>query len=119
MSIFIYCLIAFAKIEKTPAPTYKKTFVVTAYSPGDFGVGTRTASGKRVRRGHVAVDTRHIKFGTKMYIPGYGHAVAEDRGGAIKGNRIDVYMTSRGEATRWGRRKVVVTIYRGKNEKKN
>lgn len=118
MSIFVYCMLAFAKLEKMPVSHYKKTFVVTAYAPGDKGVGTRTASGKRVRRGHVAVDTRHIKFGTKMYIPGYGHAVAEDRGGAIKGNRIDVYMTSRGEAVRWGRRKVTVTVYRRKNEKK-
>jgi len=113
MSIFSYLLAASIILGQKPKPNYiTQRFVVTAYSPGDQGVGTKTASGKRVRRGHVAVDRRRIPFGTKMYIPGYGHAVAEDTGGAIKGNRLDVYMTSRKQALRWGRRTVEVKIYK-------
>lgn len=61
--------------------------------------------------GTIAADTRYYPFGTRMYVPGYGWGVVEDRGGAIKGkNRIDLYFDSHSEALRWGRRKVHVTI---------
>jgi len=61
--------------------------------------------------GTIAADTRHHKFGTRMYVPGYGWGVVEDRGGAIKGpKRLDLYYCSHGKALRWGRRKVNVTI---------
>ena len=59
----------------------------TAASAG--GVGT-TATGTTVRKGTVAVDPRIIPLGTRMYIPGYGYGVAEDTGGAIIGNIIDL-----------------------------
>lgn len=94
---------------------YKKKIVMkgTAYDPS---AGKWTASGTRARVGAVAVDPRVIPLGTKLYIesadgfPTYGFAVAEDTGGAIKGNRIDVFYNSRSQALRFGRRNVVVYI---------
>jgi hypothetical protein len=61
--------------------------------------------------GTIAADTRYYPFGTRMYIPGYGWGVVEDRGSAIKGiDRIDLYFDSHADALQWGRRKVYVTI---------
>ncbi len=63
--------------------------------------------------GTIAADTRHYPFGTRMYIPGYGYGVVEDRGSAIVGpGIIDVYHNSHGSALQWGRQKLEVTIYR-------
>lgn len=69
-----------------------------------------TRSGTRVSRGTVAVDSRIIPLGTKLYIEGYGHAIALDTGGAIKGNRIDLYMETKKEAFEFGRQSVKVWI---------
>ena len=66
--------------------------------------------GTRLRYGVVAVDPRVIPLGTKLYIEGYGYAVAEDTGGAIKGNRIDLCYTDRAKAEAFGRRNVKVYI---------
>ena len=52
-------------------------------------------------------------FGTRMYIPGYGWGIVEDKGGAIKGpDRIDLFFDSHADAIQWGRRKVAVEIER-------
>lgn len=61
--------------------------------------------------GTIAADTKYYPFGTRMYVPGYGWGIVEDRGGAIKGaDRIDLYFDSHSDALKWGRRKVKVTI---------
>lgn len=61
--------------------------------------------------GSIAADTDYYPFGTKMYVPGYGWGVVEDRGGAIKGpDRIDLYFRWHGQTLNWGRRRVEVTI---------
>lgn len=60
--------------------------------------------------GVVAVDPKVIPLHTKMYIPGYGVAVAEDTGGAIKGKIVDLFMDSLDEAWQWGRRDVRIYI---------
>ena len=78
-------------------------------------MGTRTASGTTVRRNPsgystLAVDPRVIPLGTKVYVEGYGYAIAEDTGGAIKGNKIDVYMNTVAECYNWGVRNVNVYI---------
>lgn len=95
-----------------PAPTNgtKLTVVTTAYAPGVDGVGTHTATGAQAGYGIIAVDPSVIPLGTRLYIPGYGYGVAADTGGAIKGNRIDLCFSSRGEALAWGRRTVTITI---------
>jgi hypothetical protein len=63
------------------------------------------------RDGTIAADTEHYPFGTRMYVPGYGWGVVQDRGGAIKGpNRIDLYYPSHGRANKWGRKNVEVRV---------
>lgn len=69
-----------------------------------------TATGTKVHRGVVAVDPQVIPLGTRLWIEGYGEAVALDTGGAIRGKHIDLYMDTEEEALRWGRRKVRVKI---------
>ncbi len=84
----------------------------TGYAPYTCGGSRsgRTASGIRAGIGVVAVDPRVIPLGTKLYIEGYGYAVAADTGGAIKGTRIDLGHESRSQALRTGRRVVKVHI---------
>lgn len=84
--------------------------IATGYTPYDEGCTGITASGKVAKFGMVAADTRVLPFGTKLYIPGYGYGVVEDRGGAIKGNRIDLCYTSLNEAFGWGVRDLTIYI---------
>ena len=60
--------------------------------------------------GVVAVDPRVIPLRTRLYVEGYGPALAADVGAAIKGNRIDVFFETVDEALRYGRRQVNVYI---------
>lgn len=82
----------------------------TGYSAYDPGNHNRTASGTLVRRGVIAVDPSFIPLGTRVYIPGYGEAVAEDVGLDIRGNRIDVAFDTREEAMAYGRQDVELYI---------
>jgi 3D (Asp-Asp-Asp) domain-containing protein len=96
------------------ATAYTSDYASTGKSPGDYGFG-RTATGTQARRNpngfsSIAVDPRVIPYGTKLYVEGYGYAIAEDTGGAIKGNIIDVYFNSAGECSNWGVRYVNVYI---------
>lgn len=58
----------------------------------------------------VAVDPNVIPLGSKVYVSGYGVAIASDTGGVIKGNIVDVYFNSLSECISWGRRQVEVTL---------
>lgn len=61
--------------------------------------------------GTIAADTKYYPFGTRMYVPGYGWGVVEDRGGAIKGpSRIDLYFDAHSDALAWGRQKLRVIV---------
>lgn len=82
----------------------------TAYSAYDPGNGFYTASGTLLRRGVIAVDPSFIPLGTRVYIPGYGEAVAEDTGGSIWGSRIDIAFDSHEEAIEFGRRELEIYI---------
>ena len=92
---------------------------VTAYCPCTMCCGPKaqgiTASGKNVHYndGKFVAADRKFAFGTKLIIPGYasGKSVeVTDRGGAIKGNKLDVYFHSHTEALKWGRQKLTVTV---------
>lgn len=91
----------------------KITMQATAYDPT---AGSKTAMGTKARVGAVAVDKRVIPLGSKLYVeglgdyPSYGLCTAEDTGGAIKGNRIDLFYNSNAEALKFGRRNVNVYI---------
>ncbi len=82
----------------------------TAYTTEDPGCGLYTFRGSRLRKGLVAVDPNFIPLGTRLYVVGYGPALADDTGGDIKGNRIDLAYESRPEAFKFGRRMVTVYI---------
>ena len=93
------------KPEPEPEPKIV-TFEATAYT----WTGNRTATGTWPSRGTVAVDPRVIPLGTQLYVEGYGEAVAADTGGAIQGQKVDLYMDDVNECLQWGRRKVEVKI---------
>ncbi|MDU5526214.1 MAG: 3D domain-containing protein [Finegoldia magna] len=84
----------------------------TAYTsdPSENGGYSTTAMGTAIRYGVAAVDPNVIPLGTRLYIEGYGYARAEDTGGAIKGNKIDLVFGSKAQSNSWGRRTVKVTI---------
>ena len=58
----------------------------------------------------IAVDPSVIPLGSKVYVSGYGIAIAADTGGAINGNIIDLYFNSEADCIAWGRRNVTVEI---------
>jgi 3D (Asp-Asp-Asp) domain-containing protein len=111
-----YAAIAeFAKhgLEKTSyIASAALNMVATAYTAGCGGCSGYTASGYHAGHGIVAVDPRIIPLGTKLYIPGYGFAIAGDTGGAIIGNRIDLGFDSLSDALQFGRRTVKVYTLR-------
>ncbi len=94
---------------------------VTAYCPCTKCCGPKaqgiTASGKLVDHNggrFVAADTRVLPFGKKLSIPGYAdNAPVEviDRGGAIKGHKLDLYFPTHEQALIWGRQTLDVTVY--------
>lgn len=90
-------------------------FSITAYCTcriccGVYSGRNRTASGTVPTSNRtIAVDTSVIPFGTRVVINGQVY-VAEDRGGAIKGNRIDMFFMTHAEALRWGRRSMEVFL---------
>lgn len=71
----------------------------------------QTASGTKAEPGTIAADTNRFPFGTVMYIPGYGYGRVEDRGGAIKGNKIDLFFKTHKQALQWGRRQVETEVW--------
>ncbi len=71
--------------------TQKLNVYATPYTLQSAGGSGKTATGTIPHYGTIAVDPRVIPLGTKMYIPGYGIGIAEDTGGAIKGNIIDLF----------------------------
>lgn len=85
-----------------------RTLVVDAVA---YHLPGRTASGLPVGVGVIAVDPTVIPLGTRVFVPGYGAAVAADVGSAIKGNIIDLWMPSTAAARAWGRRTVTITVY--------
>jgi 3D (Asp-Asp-Asp) domain-containing protein len=91
------------------ATAYTAGFSCTGRHP-DHPLHGITASGRRVEHGIVAVDPNVIPLGTKLYVEGYGFALAADTGGAIRGYKIDLFMYDLADARLFGRRDVTVFI---------
>ncbi len=90
---------------------YTKIMKVTGYAPLDpkaikgmcySGDPKITASGRKVQPGITVAASKNIPFGTLVFIPSLGWRIVEDRGGRIKGNRIDVCFATKKEALDWG-----------------
>jgi len=86
----------------------------TAYTAYCFGCTGETATGIDLRSNPnakvIAVDPSVIPLGSKVWVEGYGYAIAADTGGAIKGNRIDVFVPSESQANQFGRKTVRIKI---------
>ena len=97
--------------------SYSKKLTVTATAYTDSS-GNKTASGRAAQYGVIAVDPKVIPLGTRLYVEStddgkswtYGYCVAGDTGGAIKGNKIDLFYNSESECVRFGRRSAIVYI---------
>lgn len=112
-------------IAKTSAPAAHNVGAPTSYSKVLTGVctaycgannkldgGPRTSTGKKVTKGIVAVDPRKIPYGTRLYIPGYGYAVAADTGGAMRSGKvlIDLGFDTQAECLSFGRRQMTIYV---------
>ncbi|GAA5415954.1 cell wall-binding protein YocH [Paraliobacillus ryukyuensis] len=90
------------------------TMTATAYTADCSGCSGITATGINLNNDRnkkvIAVDPDVIPLGTRVYVEGYGEAVAGDTGGAINGNKIDLHVPTKKEAYEWGVRTVNVTI---------
>ena len=86
---------------------------VYAYGPnkGRRKIVGQTASGTQARPGTIAADTSLYPFGTIMYIEGYGYGRVEDRGGAIKDQKIDLFYRTHQQALEWGRQHKSVKVW--------
>jgi 3D (Asp-Asp-Asp) domain-containing protein len=94
------------EVAKPAGPT--TPYVATAYS-----LRGRGASGLGVRKGTIAADPRVLPFGTRVRLeagPYSGEYLVTDSGSAVKGNKIDVWVPTYGEACRFGRRNVKLTV---------
>lgn len=90
------------------------SMTATAYTAECDGCTGITATGLNLNEDRdmkvIAVDPSVIPLGTRVYVEGYGEAVAGDVGGAIKGNKIDIHVPTKEDALSWGVREVDVTI---------
>lgn len=90
------------------------TVTATAYTAQCAGCSGITATGINLNNDRhakvIAVDPNVIPLGSKVYVEGYGEAIAGDTGGAIKGHKIDLHVPTKDEAYSWGVRTVNVTV---------
>jgi 3D (Asp-Asp-Asp) domain-containing protein len=96
-----------SRIEPVP-PEQHTIYTATAYS-----LRGRTASGRMVSRGLIAADRRVLPIGTRVRLQAgsySGEYLVADTGGAVRGRKIDIWMPSTGEAMRFGRRSVKLTV---------
>jgi uncharacterized protein YabE (DUF348 family) len=87
---------------------FSKAMDVTATAYTD--TGHRTSTGVWPKLGTIAVDPTIIPYNTRLYVEGYGYGIAEDKGSAIKGNKIDVFLESEAACLQWGVKKVKLYV---------
>ena len=98
---------------ETPRTNDYVAYVATGYCPCAKCCGKNTgitASGAKAQAGVTVAMPSRFKFGTKIEIKGMGKYIVQDRGGAIKGNKIDIYFNTHQEALNFGRRTVYLKI---------
>ncbi len=106
-----------AKKKTTKKKAAYKTMTVkaTAYTAKCKGCSGITATGINLNKNPnakvISVDPKQIPLGSKVYVEGYGMAVAGDTGGAIKKNKIDLHMPTKKKALNWGVRTVKIKVY--------
>jgi len=114
-------LIEYEGVMQLEATAYCACYDCCGKYPGNKWYGI-TATGTRAKVGTIAVDPRVIPLGTKVYVEGlygaknYGYATAEDTGGAIKGQIIDLYFNTHRETINWGRQQVNVYILKDNSQ---
>ncbi|MDN4495393.1 G5 and 3D domain-containing protein [Ureibacillus aquaedulcis] len=105
---------AVSRSKSTASSSSSKEFYVTAtaYTANCSGCSGITATGLALKDGMkvIAVDPSVIPLGSKVWVEGYGNAIAADKGSAIKGNKIDVFIGSNSKANSWGRKKVRIKV---------
>lgn len=88
----------------------------TAYTGSCKGCSGKTATGidlkKNPKAKVISVDPKVIPLGSKVYVEGYGYAIAGDTGGSLKGNKIDVFIPNQKNALKWGVKTVTVKVYK-------
>lgn len=101
------------KIRKYNLPEGKFTINASAYTAAADECGKSdgiTASGKKVKENETIACPKNFPFGTKIEIEGMGTFECQDRGGAIKGNKIDIYMETKTQAFAFGRQNLTAEI---------
>jgi 3D (Asp-Asp-Asp) domain-containing protein len=101
---------------KASAPAYKEITVrATAYTASCKGCSGITATGINLKKNPnakvISVDPKVIPLGTKVYVPGYGEAIAGDKGSSVRGNKIDVFIPNKQRALQWGSKTIKVKVY--------
>nr|EJQ75237.1 hypothetical protein IGC_04669 [Bacillus cereus HuA4-10] len=106
--------------KNTQSSSREFQVVATAYTADPLENGYKAGDQVKSAMGHnltanpnmklIAVDPSVIPLGSKVWVEGYGVAIAGDTGGAIKGNKIDVLMPDKGTSSNWGRQTVTVKI---------
>lgn len=104
-----------AMVMKASSASGREIYVnSTAYTANCNGCSGFTATGMNLKSNPgakvIAVDPSIIPLGSKVYVEGYGYAIAADKGNAIKGNKIDVFFSSTSEAYRWGVKRVKIRV---------
>jgi 3D (Asp-Asp-Asp) domain-containing protein len=113
-----------AASESEPAPpaaaeekaNFKEiTVKATAYTASCKNCSGITYTGINLKKNPnakvISVDPKVIPLGSKVYVPGYGEAIAADKGSSVKGNKIDVFIPSKQKALQWGNKTIKIKVY--------
>jgi 3D (Asp-Asp-Asp) domain-containing protein len=104
------------ELRETARFVRKVSVKTTAYSNDRYSINVPawrdgiTATGAVARKGLAASDWGVFPPGTRIYVPGYGEAVVQDKGGKVRGYHLDLFMDTRREAIEWGVKKLDVYV---------
>jgi 3D (Asp-Asp-Asp) domain-containing protein len=105
---------AVAAVAKNSTVVKEFTVNASAYTMNCTKCSGITATGINLKKNPnqkvISVDPKVIPLGTKVYVEGYGYAIAADTGGAMRGNKIDVFFPTQKQALNWGRKTVKIQI---------